>query len=84
MRQIMARQKQLGEIEIPAVELDLHSRDEVPEVLRGLQHIYSDSEIRREVFRILEKLIPANTRTDTGRRGMDLWKILVMGVLRLV
>lgn len=84
MRQIMASQKQLGETEVSDVKLDPQSRDEVPEVLRGLQHVYSNPETRREIFRILEKLIPDGTRTDTGRRGMDLWKILVMGVLRLV
>lgn len=83
MRQVMADQKQLGETDISEVALDPQSRDEIPQVLAGLKQIYSDPEIRREVFAILEKLIPAGTRTDTGRWGMDLWKILVMGVLRL-
>ena len=84
MRQIMADQKQLGETDISEVALDPQSRDEIPQVLSGLKQIYNDPETRREVFRILEKLIPEGVRTDTGRRGMDLWKILVMGVLRLV
>ncbi len=84
MRQIIADQMQLGEIDVSEVEFDPQSRDEVPEVLGGLQHIYNEPETRKEVFCVLEKLIPENVRTDTGRWGMALWKILVLGVLRLV
>ena len=83
MRRIMTEQMQIGEVGIPDIEFDLQCRDEVPEVLQGLQEIYNDKETRRDIFQILKELIPENIRIDTGRWGMDLWKILVMGTLRL-
>ena len=84
MRLILPDQMQLGEVDITDVELDWDSRDEVPQVLLGLQHIYADRKTRQEIFQELEKLIPSEVRTDVGRMGMYLWRILVMGILRLV
>jgi hypothetical protein len=83
MRRIIDNQFQIDQTDISAIKIDLNSRDEVPQILLGLQHIFTDPQTRQEVFAILQKLIPADVRADTGRRGMDLWKILVMGVLRL-
>jgi transposase, IS5 family len=39
--------------------------------------------IRKEIFFILEKNISPKINKNNGRPGMDLWKIFVMGVLRL-
>ncbi len=72
-----------GEINIPEIEFDLHSRDEIPKVLIGLQHIYSDAEVREEVFGILKDIIPEGTDMNNGRPGMFMWRILVMGTLKL-
>jgi hypothetical protein len=63
--------------------LDLRSRDEIPQLLLGLQAIYSDRPTRRKVFDILQQIIPDDTDTDNGRPGMDLWSILVLGTLRI-
>lgn len=49
----------------------------------GLQFIYRKRVIRQEVFRILERITPKEVDADKGRHGMDLWKILVLGTLRL-
>ena len=54
-----------------------------PQLLMGLQYIYSDSKIRHKVFEILEEIIPERVNRDTGRPGMYLWRILVLGTLRL-
>jgi len=48
----------------------------------GLQHIYRTQEIREQVFNILSRVVSHKTR-EAGRPGMDLWKILVLGTLRL-
>jgi len=87
MRQVINPQLQFGEVDIGAVELDAKSRDDIPQLLRGLQHIYTTPELRARVFALLEEVVPAgvNGQADTriGRPGMEQWKILVLGVLRL-
>jgi hypothetical protein len=83
MRRIEERQMKLGEVDIAAIEFDPKSRDEIPKLLRGLQYIYCDPEIKKRVFDALEQIAPRNTSRDTGRPGMELWKILVLGTLRL-
>ena len=39
MRQIIDPQLQFGEQDISAIRLDPKSRDDIPQILRGLQHI---------------------------------------------
>lgn len=82
MRMVRPRQLQLGEIDIGSILLDSHSRDDIPQILRGLQYLYEDGDLRKQVFAILEQLT-AGVDVDRGRPGMDLWKILVLGTLRL-
>jgi transposase, IS5 family len=83
MRQIQPRQLQLGEIDIAAIQFDLRSRDDIPQILRGLQHLYTDEALRAEIFQALEKLVPKDIDEGNGRPGMSLWRILVLGMLRL-
>jgi hypothetical protein len=49
----------------------------------GLQHIYCSPEIREEVFKILASIVPKDVDNKNGRPGMELWKILVLGTIRL-
>ena len=74
---------QLGEACIAEGELDPGSRDDIPQLLRGLQHLYITPTLREEVFQILDELIPEEIDRNTGRLGMALWRILALGVLRL-
>ena len=87
MRQVINPQLQFGEQDIGAIELDPKSRDDIPQLLRGLQHIYTIPALRARVFAILAEVIPAGVHgqadANTGRPGMEQWKILVLGVLRL-
>jgi transposase, IS5 family len=87
MRQVIGPQLRLGEQDIAAIEFDPKSRDDIPQLLRGLQHIYVTPDLRARVFAILEEVVPIGLHgpaaTDTGRPGMDQWKILVLGSLRL-
>ncbi|MEA3242971.1 MAG: hypothetical protein U9Q19_05955, partial [Pseudomonadota bacterium] len=45
MRDIIRPQLRLGEQQISAIELDPKSRDDIPQILRGLQHIYTTPEL---------------------------------------
>lgn len=83
MRQVQANQLQLGEIDIASIKFDPRSRDDIPQILKGLQFLYVTETVRTEVFQILETLIPEDVDANNGRPGMLLWRILVMGVLRL-
>jgi len=83
MRLIENQQMMLGQRAIEAIEIDVKSRDDIPKVLRGLQYLYQDEVIRHELFTLLEQLIPKKIKRDTGRPGMLLWRIFVLGVLRL-
>ncbi len=83
MRKIIEKQLKFGQVDISSIELDLRSRDEIPQLLAGLKAIYTNRETRNKVFAILDDIIPENTDTGNGRPGMDLWSILVLGTLRL-
>lgn len=91
MREVIEPQMQIGEPGIGAIWLDPKSRDDIPQILRGLQFIYTTPPVRERVFGILEEVRPvregeeetARVDPDTGRPGMSQWTILVLGVLRL-
>jgi hypothetical protein len=68
--------------DIANIEFDLQSRNEISKLLMGLQHIYRTSAIHEKVFNVLKQIAPRKNH-ETGRPGMDLWKILVLGTLRL-
>lgn len=97
MRIVQFPQNYIGQTAIEDLYLDPHSRDDIPKTLIGLQHLYSTPELRQKVFDLLESELlasPAETGDDadseesqginpaTGRPGMDLWKILVLGVVK--
>jgi len=79
------RQGTIGQIDIASIKLDIKSRDQIPEILLGLQYLHKDKVILEQVYEILEREIVAKRgiKNDEGRPGMDLWQILVSGVLRL-
>jgi len=83
MRSATKLQLQLGEIDIAEIRLDPRSRDDIPQLLRGLQYLYTDKKLRAQIFEILVRLTPEVVNPELGRPGMALWKILVMGSLRL-
>jgi len=83
MRKIEPATFQFGEVDISKIQFDLRSRDEIPKLLMGLQYIYTTPELRKAVFDILATMIPQGIDPNNGRPGMVLWRILVLGVLRL-
>jgi len=83
MRKVIDFQMKLGETAIANIKFDLRSRDDITKLLIGLQAIYCNRDVRDQVFQTLIKLIPSKIDINNGRNGMDLWKILVLGTLRL-
>ena len=83
MRATTKLQMQLGELGIANIRFDPRSRDDIPQLLRGLQYMYTDKKLREKIFEVLARLTPESVNPETGRPGMDGWKILVMGTLRL-
>ncbi len=82
MRKIIDLQMEFWEKDIANLKFDLQSRDEIPKLLMGLQHIYRRPSIREKVFKVIKQIVPKKSH-ESGRPGMDLWKILVLGTLRL-
>jgi hypothetical protein len=83
MRKVIDMQMKIGELAIQNIEFDPRSRDEIPELLMGLKNIYCNREVRKRVFDVLMDIVPDDVDINNGRSGMDLWKILVLGTLRL-
>jgi hypothetical protein len=71
-----------NQIPIEHVKIPTKSRDELPPVLAALQWIFITPEINEQIFKLLEDKI-CGAKKHTGRPGMDLWHILVLGVIRL-
>lgn len=82
MRQPFPSQPDLQITPIEKIRLPLKSRDELPPILAGLQWIWMHPTLKAEIFVLLEAKILAGKQA-TGRTGMDLWQILVLGVVRL-
>jgi len=84
MRKTLENQMTFGSVDISKIKTDPKSRDEIDKAVRGLQYLYTNTEIRDGIFKLLKESISPNASKRTGRPGMDLWKILVLGVIRLV
>ena len=59
----------LGGIAISEIKINLKSRDDIPPLLLGLQHIYTNSALREAVFGILEANILTDIDPQNGRPG---------------
>ncbi len=74
----------IGQVHIEDIEFDLQSRDEITRLLIGFQAIFADAESRNQIFDILDEMIPGHIDRKTGRPGMHLWTILVLGSVRIL
>src|SRR5258708_16905115 len=82
MRKRFEVQLTLGKTPIEKVLLPLKSRDELPPILAGLKWIFLTPEINAQIFTLLEEKLVAGKKA-TGRPGLDLWQILLLGAVRL-
>ncbi len=83
MRLVQNAQMKIGEVDISQIQFDPKSRDDIPKILKGLQHLYMNIPLREQIFKLLEEEISPGVSKRNGRPGMALWKILVCGVVRL-
>jgi transposase, IS5 family len=81
MRQRFEQQMNLRTVAVSDVKFPLKSRDELPPVLMALQYIFITPELNEQVFALLEEKISGGKK-KTGRKGMDLWHVLVLAVVR--
>jgi hypothetical protein len=82
MRHPFQAQPDLQLTPIEKIRLPLQSRDELPPILAGLQWIWMHPTLKAEILALLEAAVLADKKV-TGRTGMNLWQILVLGVVRL-
>ncbi len=84
MRTKFERNPDLFTLPISSAKFHKNTRDEAPKLLTGLQAIYLKEELNSAVFSILSKSInPKQEKlVKSGRKGMGLWEILVLGVMR--
>ena len=82
MRKVESEQFELGSAPIADITINVKSRDDIPALLLGLQHLYVTDYLREQVFELLEAEGKPNVRKDTGRPGMELWRILVLAIVK--
>ena len=82
MRNVIQLEQNFGSVPIESIEFDANSRDDIPAVLKGLQLIWSDKEKREALFSLLETYFLPGTDLGVGRPGMNMWRILVLSVLK--
>ncbi len=83
MRSVYDSQYDLYKVPITEIEFDLKSRDDIPAVLMGLQALHGDAKVRERIFEILQARVRPGVSHLHGRPGMDLWRIFVLGVVKL-
>ena len=71
MREVHGRQFELGQVPIEKIWINPKSRDDIPAVLKGLQHIWSDEALRARLFALLDEYVLPETDRQVGRPGMD-------------
>jgi IS5 family transposase len=82
MRHPFQTQPDLQITPIEKIRLPLKSRDELPPILAGLQWLWMHPTLKTEILALLEAKILAD-KQPTGRPGMSLWQVIVLGVVRL-
>ena len=77
-----ARIMKIDDIGIENIELDLKSRDDVPYLLRGLKHLYTDPSLRDQLFTLLEKELVPDVNDQLYHPRLQLWRTLVIAVMK--
>ena len=82
MREIFPNQQILGQTNIEDIVICNSSRDDIPNILSGLQHIYSNKEVLNQICLLLKNIF-SESQVAFGRAGMDIWSIFVLATLRV-
>jgi transposase, IS5 family len=65
------------------VRLNTSCRDEIIPILKALQHVYAQPELRDALLEAVAQDVNGISSADRGRTGMPYWSILVLGAVRL-
>lgn len=82
MRKRFEQSPELDFCPISEVKINTKTRHQLAPILIALQYIFVDKDLSEQVFSILENKI-IQSKKNTGRLGMSMWEILVLGVVRL-
>ena len=82
MRSIRNPRLERGEVRIEDIALDYKCRDDLIAILIGIQYLYLQEDLRERLFALLDKYILPGTNRKVGRPGMDMWSILVLGLIK--
>lgn len=82
MRNYFEQQLSLGVLPISEVKFNSKSRHQLPPLLQALQYVFMTRDLNEKVFGLLEERI-LKGKKKTGRKGMSLWEILVLSLVRL-
>ncbi len=72
----------LGATSIEEVKIPIAHRDKLSSILKGLHFIFITPGLNEKVFTLLDNQV-ISVNSSIGRPGMDLWYILVLGVVRV-
>jgi transposase, IS5 family len=76
-------QPSLSTTPILDVELNLQCRDEIIPILRALQYVYGEPELRQEILKLVGQDVNRHSSRKRGRKGMDYWQVVVLAAVRL-
>lgn len=79
---LLSSQLNLGQTYIGDIKINLDSRDDIPRILLGLQSVYQDKQALQEIESVLASAL-SEKQISIGRQGMDMWRVFVLGVMRL-
>ncbi|MEK6238718.1 MAG: ISNCY family transposase, partial [Planctomycetales bacterium] len=83
MRKAFDTQRRLDCQAVLNVSLNFKCRDELIPVLRGLQYLYSQPQLRDGILELVAQDVNNRTRPDRGREGLDYWCVTVLAAVRL-
>jgi len=83
MRVAFPEQPRLDCPPVDAVPLNVNCRDEIIPILRALQHVYGQVQLRREILDLVGKDVNGDSSPDRGRDGLSYWTIMVLAAVRL-
>jgi len=83
MRTPHQKQLYLGSPSVTQVVLNRNCRDRMIPILRGLQHIYSQANLRQQALDLIGEDVLGDADANRGRPGLTLWQILVLASVRL-
>ena len=83
MRNNRNPQFSLGQTPVEDIVIDFHSRDDIPKILKALQHLHQDDDRVEAILNLIARDFSATANLNTGAEGMNFWQVLVLGTLRL-